>query len=394
MQPMAYDFETLVRRDENSNLKACVTDERVKQSGNISFCGAEMDFKTAPNIEKAILELARNGLYGFTLCDERYRESVCRWMEKERNYSIQPEWVVPTLGTIHSVATTIRMVTGEEDAVLVNTPAYTRYEQAVVRLGRKMVKSPMILKEGRYYMDFEHLEGCMAQEKVKLYILCNPHNPTGQIFKTEELEQLAALANKYDVLVFSDEIFAETTYFGHQTPAYSKVKGAQDNCIVSTSLGKTFNFTGVNHANMIIPNAQLREAFTKQRNADHYGSIEPFVYAALLGAYTEEGADWVRHMNAYVENNINQIKAFFEKELPEVKIYGGEGAYILWLDWREIFEDEEELMDFLLHKAYFELDAGSHYGEEASGFTRMCVASPWQEIEKALESLKRAKSEI
>lgn len=385
---MKYDFDTLVKRDSSSNLKAHTMDEHIKAKGHISFCGAEMDFKTAPAIEAAIKRLATEGLYGFTLCDDKYKKAVCSWMAKERRYAIDPDWIVPTLGTIHSVATLVRMCTGVDEAVLISTPAYNRYEQAVIRLGRKMIKSPMYLKNDRYYLEFEHLEACMKREDVKIYILCNPHNPTGQIFKQEELEQLAALALKYQVLVFSDEIFAETTYFGNHTPVYSAIKDATQNCIVSTSLGKTFNFTGVNHANMIIPNPSIRAAFEKQRNADHYGSIDPFIYAAVMGAYTDEGAAWVHAMNQYVEENIKKVIGFFKEELPEVKVYGGEGAYILWLDWRNLFQDEATLMDFLLHKAFLDLDPGSHYAEEAKGFTRMCVASPWAEIEKVLKYLK------
>lgn len=391
---MKYDFETVVLRDPCASLKACEMEETIRNKGYMSFCGAEMDFKTAPAIEKAVKTLAEKGLYGFTLCDDRYRKTVCSWMEQERGYCMEPEWIIPTLGTIHSVATLIRMCTTTNESILISTPAYSRYEQAVIRLGRNCIKSPMYIKNGRYHLDFDHLEGCMKRPDVKIYILCNPHNPTGQIFKEAELEKLAELAQKYQVIVFSDEIFAETSYFGNQTPVYSMIKGAAENCIVSTSLGKTFNFTGVNHANMIIPNKEIREAFIKQRDADHYGSIEPFAYAALMGAYSDEGADWVHAMNDYVEENISRIKEFFASEFPEVNVYGGEGAYILWLDWRALFKEEEILMDFLLHKVYFELDPGSHYGEESVGFTRMCVASPWREIEKVLDNLKKVRSTI
>lgn len=390
---MKYDFETVVIRDPYANLKACAMEETIRNKGYMSFCGAEMDFKTAPAIEKAIKALAENGLYGFTLCDHKYRNTICRWMQEERDYVIEPEWIVPTLGTIHSLATLIRMCTAVSESILISTPAYSRYEQAIVRLDRNCVKSPMFIKEGRYHLDFEHIEECMKRADVKIYILCNPQNPTGQIFKEAELERLAALAQKYEVIVFSDEIFAETTYFGNKTPVYSMIKGASQNCIVSTSLGKTFNFTGINHANMIIPNPQIREAFIKQRDADHYGSIDPLAYAALMGAYSDEGADWVYAMNAYVQENICAIKTFFLRELKEVKVYGGEGAYILWLDWRELFKEEETLMNFL-HKAYFELDPGSNYGEESVGFTRMCVASPWREIEKVLLNLKKARAHL
>lgn len=385
-----YDFETIVKR-RPSNLKLSYTDEMVIKAHNVSFDGAEPDFKSAPVIEKAIKAFAENGLYGFTLCDDIYTNAVCNWMNKQRQTNILPEWVVPTLGTIHSVATSIRLFTHEGDGIIITPPVYNRYEQAATRLHRKTVKCPLVLKDGRYHMDFSSIEAAMRSEKNKLFILCNPHNPIGQIWQPKELEKLAQLANEYQVAVFSDEIFAETVYGGHRTPCYLDVPGAKDHCIVSVSLGKSFGFTGVNHANMLIPNEQLREAFITQRNADHYGSIDPFVYESVLAAYSEEGADWLHAMNEYVGSNIQKIKQFFEMEFPKAHIYGGEGGYILWIDFREYFNTEEEMIEFLYHKAYFHLDPGSNY--DCERFARMCVASPWHAIEKALKDLKKAKEQ-
>lgn len=394
-----YDFETIVKR-RPANLKLSATDPAVLRAGNVSFDGAEPDFKSAPAIEHALKALAENGLYGFTLCDDVYREAVSSWMRRERTCVIDPQWIVPTLGTIHSVATAIRLFTKEGEGIILTPPVYNRYEQAADRLHRKTVKCPLILsadtdssgerREGeiRYHMDFDTIEQAMRQKENKLFILCNPHNPIGQIWKKEELEQLAALAEACHVVVFSDEIFAETVYGGHETPCYLDIPGARSHCIVSTSLGKAFHFTGVNHANMLIPDEGIREAFIRQRNADHYGSIDPFAYESLLAAYSEEGRDWLHAMNRYVEENIRKIKAFFREVLPKAQVYGGEGGYILWIDFRPYFASEEEMVEFLYHKAYFHVDPGSSYGAER--FARMCVASPWHAIEKALGDLKRA----
>lgn len=387
-----FDFETMVKR-KPSNLKLSVTDPEVLRAGNISFDGAEPDFKSAPVIEKALKALAENGLYGFTLCDDTYREAVRTWMERERVCKIDPQWIVPTLGTIHSVATAIRLFTKEGEGIIITPPVYNRYEQAATRLKRKTVTCPLVLLEEkngekRYHMDFDSLEEKMRQEENRLFVLCNPHNPIGTIWKVEELEQLAKLAEKYHVVVFSDEIFAETVYDGHRTPCYLDIRGAKSHCIVSTSLGKSFHFTGVNHANMLIPDETIREAFIRQRNADHYGSIDPFAYESVLAAYSEEGREWLHAMNDYVEENIKKIRDFFQAEFPLAHVYGGEGGYILWIDFRPYFDTEEEMISFLYHKAYFHVDPGSNYGAER--FVRMCVASPWYAIKKALDDLKKA----
>jgi cystathionine beta-lyase len=386
---MSYDFDTLLERP-SSSLKLAVTDPEVIKAGNISFDGAEPDYHTAPVIRDAVIKMANRGYYGFTLCDTVYEDAVCSWMRNVRGFSCEREWVVPTLGTIHSAATAIRMATKEGDGIIISVPVYNRYEQAANRLGRKTVKCQLKLSaaENRYTMDFEAIEYSMKQEENKLYILCNPHNPIGQIWKEHELVRLAELANQYGVIVFSDEIFAENSYFGNTTIPYLSVKGASGHAIVSTSLGKCFHYTGVNHANMIIPDYDLRQRFLNQRDADHYGSIDPFAYESVLAAYTEEGYDWLCESNRYVEENIKYIKEFFKEKLPDVPVYGGEGGYILWIDWNHMFSDEEKLIEFLYHKAYFHLDAGSNY--DSSCFTRMCVASPKKEIERALISLERA----
>lgn len=384
---MKYDFETLVRR-RPSNLKGSVTPKKVLEAGNVSFDGAEPDFPTAPAIEKAVMGLAKNGLYGFTICDDVYRERVCWWMEHSRGTKISEEWVVPTLGTIYSLATAIRMCTAEGEGIILTSPVYNRYEQAARRLNRKTVKCPLILKDGRYQMDFEAIAFAMSRPENHLFVLCNPHNPIGQIWSREELFKLSELANTYGVYVFSDEIFADNCYGGRQCPCYLDIPGARKHAMTATSLGKAFHFTGVNHANMLIADEELRERFSDRRTRDHYGSIDPLAYESILGAYTLEGLDWLRASNKYVEENNRLIREFFRQKLPDVPVYGGEGGYILWMDWRNRFWKETDMAGFLYEKAFFHVDMGSNY--DAPLFTRMCTASPRWCIERALGTLKAA----
>jgi cystathionine beta-lyase len=385
---MNYDFETLVKRRPSSNLKLRTTPREILDAGNISFDGAEPDFPTAPVIAEAIHNLAENGLYGFTLCDDEYREHVRWWMQHSRNTQIQPEWVIPALGTIYSVATAIRLCTQEGDGVIVTTPGYHRYQQAVVRLNRKTEECPLAVNHGRYHMDFTALEAVMSRPENRLFILCNPQNPIGQIWSVEELTELVRLAEKYGVFVFSDEIFADNCYGGRKCPCYLDIPGAENHGMVCVSLGKSFHFTGVNHANVIIKNEELRKRFLDRRTRDHYGSIDPLAYESILAAYTQEGLDWLHAANQYVEENMKLIRDFFGQYLPDVSVYGGEGGYILWMDFRKMFESEEELEEFLYKKAFFHVGMGSEYGEER--FVRMCVASPRWCIEKALGTLKKA----
>lgn len=383
-----YDFETPVRR-RMSNMKYAVTDPAVLRAGNQSFDGAEPDFKTAPAIERAVIELAKNGLYGFTILDREYQDAVCWWMENSRGVDVRPDWIVPTLGVIHAVATAIRLLTDEGEGIAVLSPIYNRFRQAATRLNRATAECPLRMENGRYEIDFAALEEALKPEKTRLLVVCNPHNPIGQIWGMGDLIRMAELAEKHNVTVFSDEIFADNVYGGRTCPCFLDVPGAK--AIVATSLGKSFHFTGVNHGNILIADDELRARFLDRRTRDHFGSIDPLVYESVVAAYAPEGLDWLRAANAYVEDNIALIKAFFARRLPDVTVYGGEGAYLLWMDWRKKFSAEAELMDFLFHRAYFHLDAGSNYGAER--FTRMCVASPRWCVERALGTLSKALDE-
>jgi len=387
---MKYDFDTLVNRQNLGNMKYMTTPEIIKKMNVISYAGAEMDFKTAPVIIDALVKRAENGLMGFTLADEDYLSGICWWMKKMRNWDIKSEWIVPTYGTIHSVATTIRAFTGEGEGVIVQPPVYNRYEQAVRRTKRKIVYNPLIHENGRYFMDFNNLEECMKYEKNKIMVLCNPHNPIARVWNRCDLENIAFLSEKYGVIVFSDEIFGEITFDDNEAFPYSSVSGLQSRSIVSTSIGKVFNFTGVNNANIIISDPVIREKFRIQRDSDHYGSIDPMVHAAICSGYGIEGEKWVNAMKKYVWRNISLIKNFFNMNIPEITLSDVEGSFVIWIDWRKLGMDDDELYSFLLNEAYLELDRGVNYGMGGSGFARMNVATPEKNIEKSLELLLKA----
>jgi len=387
---MKYDFEILVNRESIGNMKYIVSSQIIKEKGLISYAGAEMDFKTAPIIIEALKKRCDNGLFGFTLADEQYIQSIIWWMETQRNWKVDKESIVPTYGTIHSVATAIRAFTEPGDSIIVETPGYSRYEQAATRTGRKTVYCPLIYKDNYYTIDYEYLEKCMAEPRSKLMVLCNPHNPTGRVWKYEELKEIASLAKKHNVLVFSDEIFAEIVFDDNVTIPFNTIPEARDNSIVSTAIGKAFNMTGINNANMIIANPQIRNRFIQQRNADHFGSIDPMTHAALCAAYSVEGRNWLKEVIKYLKNNVEYIMDYFAENIPGVNIIEPEGTFMLWIDWNNADLDVKDIDSFLLNKAYLEMDSGINYGEKGLGFTRMNIAVPKNEIIKSMNLLKNA----
>lgn len=385
---MNYDFDTVVSR-RPSNLKRMFTPDEVMVRGNMSFDGAEPDYPTAPVIREAVKRLAENGLFGFTVADGAYRGAVCWWLKNSRGVETAPDWIVPTLGTIHALASMIRLICPEEtDALLVMPPVYNRFAQAADRLSRPVVSCPLTQKPDRYEINFKALDNSLSDPRVKLMVICNPHNPIGQIWTAEELAQIARMAKKHGVHIFCDEIFADNCYQDRVCPSLLSVPEAREIAAVATSLGKSFGLTGMNHANLLIPDPAFREAFSDRRTRDHYGSIDPMAYECVLAGYSPEGLDWVRASNRICEENMGLVRDAFARLFPEARVYGGEGAYVLWMDLRPYFQSEEEMLHFLYQKAFFHVDGGSAYG--APGFIRMCAASPVRCVKKALADLENA----
>lgn len=380
-----FDLETIVNRTNTGNLKELLTPETLKQEGLLALNAAEMDFRTAPSVIQAMTRCAQDGLQGFTLCDDTYREAVCYWMRHVRYQEIKADWIVPTMGTIFSVATCIRMCVGKGQRIIVQPPIYNRYEQAAERIGRETVYNPLRrMDDGSYTMDLADLAEKMSDPNNRLLILCNPQNPTGSVWPKELLEEVARLAVKHDVIVYSDEIFADYALAGVDVSMFCTLLGGRNNGISATSLGKTFSFTGVNHANMLIADESLRERFVNQKYSDHYGSLEPMHRAAILGAYCDEGIAWKNAVQTLLLRNDRKIRDFFRENLPAVTVSPLLGGYVLWLDWGALPQGKPQRM---MERSRLVLEDGENFGCEPGRFTRMCIATPARVIDDALARL-------
>ena len=385
-----YDFEVMADRSHIGNMKTEMTPAVLAEKGITSFAAAEMDFKTAPSVIESVKSMADRGIYGFTILTDEYQSRVRWWLREMRSWEIEKEWILPAMGTIFSAATAIRLTTPPGEGVIVQTPVYHRYEQAAERLGRRTVYNPLRIVDGRYEMDFEDLEEKMADPRNHLLILCNAHNPIGRVWPREDLEKVARLSARYGVVVFSDEIFGEMTFDGHQATPYGSMEAGGKYAITVVSLGKAFNFTGVNHADVIISDEELRQRYMRQRNADHFGSIGPFEYASVLGAYCEEGKQWFEEVRDYIQENAHMVKSYIEKELPKARVFPIEGTSVCWIDWSFLGLEGDALESFFLKEALFAVEAGHVYGPGCGAFTRMNLSSPRSQIEAALHRVKEA----
>jgi len=382
---MKYDFDKWASHENNGNMKGAWATEMAE--GGVMLSGAEMDYAIAPCVTKAVAEFAMNGLYGFTLPDRHYKKSICDWMKMTRRWDVNPDHIVATLGTTFALSTAIRAFTEKGDGVIIQHPSYGRFDRAVRRNSRVVISNPLIEKDGIYSLDFEDMENKMAVPENKMMVLVNPHNPTGKVFTADDLKKIAQLAEKYNVVVFSDEIFAETTQDGFDARPYAEIDPVHG--ISSTSLGKNFNLTGVNQANLIIPSDELREKYSVQKDIDHFGSIDPFFYTTLRAAYTEEGYEWLKQMNRHTMDNYNMLKEAL-KEMPKLSVSPLESTFVAWLDCRKLGLDDKGIEEFFMNDALLWADWGEEYGPGGSGFVRMNIATTKERLTTALENLKKA----
>lgn len=387
---MEYIFEKQVDRMNTGNMKGGFSEKLPE--GTLVLCGAEMDYATAPVIRNTLCSFAERGIYGFTLADGRYLNAVRKWMSAVRGLDISCDDIVPTHGTIYGLSTAIRTFTEEGDGVIIQHPSYYRFDRCIERNGRSVVSNPMIERCGKYDIDFEHLEKLMADHANKLMVFCNPHNPTGRVFTGNELRRIAELASKYDVVVFSDEIFGEVIFDGNIAVPYVSVDPEYG--ITSTSLGKTFNFTGVNHANLIIRSGSLRERYIRQRDREHFGSIDPFFYNALIAAYSAEGYEWVKSMLKHTRDNYDILASSISRSCPELSLSPLEGTFVAWMDCRSLGMTDERLSDFFLKKVHALVDPGADYGPGGSGFVRLNIATPHRNIRRFAADLTEALQQL
>ena len=387
---MKFDFETEVSRDGLGNMKQLMTPDFIREAGISSFNAAEMDYPTCPGIRERVADLARNGLFGYTVRTAEYDDAVCWWMKNVRGWDASSDTLITAQGTIFSVAAAVRMLTEPGEAIIVQPPVYYRYEQAAMRLGRRTVYNRLIERNGYYEMDFADLEEKMAEPENKLLVLCNPQNPVGRVWSEAELREIGRLSARYQVPVFCDEIFSEITFEGHRAVPYASLPEGQEWAITCTSPGKAFNLTGLNHANVFIPNPALREAFERQRTADHYGSMEPLAYAAILGAYNPDGAAWVQAVRDYIGENVHILQqAAAEPGFPAY-LYPVEGTYVGWLRWDGLPLEGEALSGFLEREALFHMGPGSEYDPAGAGYTRISLGCQQHQLTAALKRLKQA----
>ena len=381
-----YNFDKLTQRRGTNSYKWDETDD----PNVIPVWVADMDFETAPCIVKALQERVAHGIFGYTFVPESYYEAVISWFQRRHHWRIDRSWIEYTSGVVPALSATIKALTQPGDKVLVQTPVYNCCFSSIRNTGCEIVESPLQRSANTYVINFVDLEQKLSDPAVKLFILCNPHNPAGRVWTPDELRHINDLCLRHNVRVVSDEIHCELTMPGYTyTPFASVNEACLNNSVTLNSPSKSFNTAGLQIANIISNDAAIRRRINRAININEVCDVNPFGVIALQAAYNE-GEAWLEALKAYLYTNYVALQSFFAEQLPQLPVTKLEGTYLVWVDISATGLDADTLTDRLLHEAKVMVNSGTMYGREAGKhFIRINIACPKARLMQALTRIQQ-----
>lgn len=383
------NFDEIIQRKGTDCLKYDFAKMRGMPEDVLPLWVADMDFKTSSYVEDAVIERTRHGIFGYSDGQEEYFHAVAGWMSRHHNWKVEPGWLIKTPGVVFALAMAVKAYTEVGDCVLIQQPVYYPFSEVIEDNGRVVVSNDLYLgKDNRYHIDFEDFEKKIAEHHIKLFFLCNPHNPSGRVFTTEELTRMGDICLKHGVTVVSDEIHNDFVFKGEHTVFASVKKEYEDISVICTSPSKTFNLAGMLISNIFIPNRKLKQRFRHEVDAAGISQLSVLGLVATKTAY-EKGDEWYGRMLEYINNNIIYVKKYVEAYLPGVKAIDGEGTYLVWLDFRGTGIETEELERRIIYDAKLWLDSGKIFGKTGAGFQRINVAAPRKIVTECLARIRK-----
>ncbi|CUH97594.1 Cystathionine beta-lyase PatB [Propionispora sp. 2/2-37] len=348
---------------------------------------ADMDFKSPPAVVKAIQDRAGHGVYGYPHKGEAFYTAIQSWMRRRHDWQVEKEWILGTPGVVPALSTAILAYTRPGDKIIIQPPVYPPFFSCVINNQRELVQNPLVFSEGRYCMDFDDLENKL-DGKVKMLILCSPHNPVGRVWSREELERLGKICEEHDLIIVSDEIHADLVFSGHQhIPMASLSPEVAKRTITCMAASKTFNVAGLYTAIVIISDPQLRDKFMQVFEALDLNTGNLFGITALVAAY-EQGESWLEELLLYLNANIDYMLDFVMQQVPEIQIARPEATYLAWLDCRGLGLEEDKLKSFFIQQAKVGLNDGRTFG--GKGYMRLNFGCPRNVLEEGLLRIARA----
>lgn len=389
MMPMQYNLDEPIDRRGTDSMKWDALPTFFGRTDLTPFWVADMDFRTPDCVLDTLKKRLEHEVLGYTTPAKSWATSIVAWLRRKHGWEVDEPAISFVPGIVRGLAYALLCFTEKGDKVMISSPIYPPFFQVTERLEREVVSIPLLLKEGRYEMDFERIEQAMAG--CKLYMLCNPHNPGGRVWSVEELGRLAEICAKHQVLIVSDEIHADLTLPPHTHRPFSTVsEEARARSIVFMSPSKAFNMAGLSASYAVIEDKAIRTRFLRFMEAGEFGAGHLFAYIATAAAYTPEGEAWLNQVLAYVQDNIAYVTHFLEEHLPQIKPMCVEASFLIFLDCRELGLCQKSLVKLFVEEARLALNDGSSFGKEGEGFMRLNVGCPRAELTKALQQLKRA----
>lgn len=391
---MKYDFDKVTDRRGTGALKYDVLEERYGKGDLLPLWVADMDFETPPFIVEALRQRLAHPIFGYTVEPPEYWPSVIKWIKESHGWDVKREWLTYIPGIVKGIGLAINCFTAPGDKIIIQPPVYHPFRMVPEGNDREVVYNPLKEREDGYYeMDFDGLER-VIDDKCKMLILSNPHNPAGIVWSREELARLAEICNKHNIIVISDEIHSDMALFGHRHVPFATVSPEAAACSITFAApSKTFNIAGIVSSYAIVPDDRLREKYYRWLNANELDEPPLFSPIATVAAYTY-GREWMEQMLGYVEKNIEFVVDYCKKEIPEIKPLKPQASFLVWLDCRAIGLPQQELVSLFVDKAALALNDGAMFGPGGEGFMRLNVGTPRSVLEEALGRLAKAVKDL
>jgi cystathionine beta-lyase len=380
---MKYDFDEQINRRNTNSLKWDVGEDE------LPMWVADMDFKTAPEIQKAILERAKHGIFGYSIVPDEWYKAYIDWWKKRHDFEIQKEWLIFCTGVVPAISSIVRKLTTPAEKVLIQTPVYNIFFNSILNNGRQVAENPLKYNREGYTIDFEDLEQKLADPQTTLMILCNPHNPVGKLWDREDLKKIGELCCKHHVVVVSDEIHCDLTAPGRGYIPFASVSEiCAKNSITCVAPTKTFNLAGLQTAAVSVPNEVIRHKVWRALNTDEVAEPNVFAVDAAAAAF-KEGESWLDELREYIFENKRVATDFLKKRNSKIKVVPSEATYMLWLDCEDITGSADDLAQFIRQNTGLYLSAGRQYGKCGEAFMRMNVACTRETLLDGMERLNR-----
>lgn len=385
-----YDFDKVIDRHGTNCLKFDFAKERGKNGDELSLWVADMDFQVAKPITDALQAQVNHGIYGYTEVKSDYFDIVKNWFKDNFDWEIKKGSLVKTPGVVYAIAMAVKAFTKEGEAVIIQQPVYYPFSEMIIANNRKLVNSPLVLKDGRYEIDFEDFEKKIVENNVKLFILCSPHNPVGRVWSVEELKRIGDICIKHGVVIFSDEIHADFVYEPNKHHVFASLgESYAANSVIATAPSKSFNIAGLQVSNIFIENKKLRDAFRNEIVKSGYSQLNTMGLVAARAAY-ESGKEWLDEVRAYIKDNLIFFRDYLKENIGELSLIEPEGTYLVWVDFRKLGLSEKQREDLIVNKAKLWIDSGAMFGVDGEGFERFNIACPREYLKMALDSLAKA----